>query len=225
MKTYRVEIILAALLLILFITFAKWQLPGSRLSQPEIDGYMARLEQGLPWPADERRAILQHLRAWAEADDGQAVYMLNLMRYYPQLRPIPAVAGFQGTPAEANAYYEENVMPLLFKLGAYPLFASSMQGVLAGEQPSTSLITFDPEIDNWDSVLIVRYPSRRAFLDLLSDPEYLRFAPYKAASVLLGLTPMKGDLILPVLGWALGALSLILFLAVAWLRALRRSRG
>jgi hypothetical protein len=47
--------------------------------------------------------------------------------------------------------------------------------------------------------------------------------PYKTASVLVALAPMKGDLILPQLDWALGAGLLILFFAIAWLRALRRA--
>lgn len=225
MQTYRVEMILAALLLAVFALFASWQAPGSKLSQAEVDAYIANMQQNLPWPAAEKGAILAHVQAWAEADDGRPVYMLNLMRYYPQLRSAPELSGYQGTPAEANAYYESKAIPMLLKLGAYPLFASSMQGVLAGDAPSTNLITFDADIDNWSSVLIIRYPSRRAFLDLLSHPEYSKIVPYKAASVLVGLTPMNGDLILPVLSWALGALLLIVFLVVAWLRALRRSRG
>lgn len=224
MHTYRFELTLAALLLALFLVFSQWHTPGSKLGADEIDGYMSSLEQNLPWPVQEKGEILRHLRAWAEADDGQPVYMLNLMRFYPQLRALPEVAGFKGSPEQANAYYEEHVMPLLFARGGYPLFASTMQGVLAGEQPSTNLITFEPAIDNWSSVLVVRYPSRRAFIDLLGDAEYAKYVPYKAASLLVGLTPMKGDLILPVLSWALAAGLLILFLAVAWIRALRRAR-
>ncbi|WP_324731223.1 hypothetical protein [Pseudomonas paeninsulae] len=224
MHKYRFELILAALLLAVFVAFGQWHAPGSKLSADEIEGYMSTLERDLAWPEEEKGEILRHLHAWAEADDGKPVYMLNLMRYYPQLRPLPQVAGFKGTPEQANAYYEEHVMPLLFARGAYPLFASTMQGVLGGEQPSTNLITFEPAIDNWSSVLVIRYPNRRAFLDLVSDPEYLKYMPYKAASLLVGLTPMKGDLILPMLSWALGAGLMLLFLAVAWIRALRRAR-
>jgi hypothetical protein len=47
---------------------------------------------------------------------------------------------------------------------------------------------------------------------------------YKAAALNAGLALMKGDLILPLLNWALAAVLLILFLAVAWLRSLRRAR-
>ena len=224
MKTYRFEIILAAIFLAVFFAFSSFHAPGKPLSKAEVDTYMGALEKGIPWPGEEGSEIIKHMRVWAEADDGKPVYMLNLMRYYKKLRPLPQVAGFTGTPAEANAYYEEHVMHLLFELGAYPMFASTMQGVLGGDEPSTNLITFDAAVDNWDSVLVVRYPSRRAFLTLVTDPEYLKYAPYKAASVTVGLVPMKGDLILPLLNWALAAVLLVLFLLLAWWRAVRRAR-
>jgi len=222
MRRLRFEAILLAVLLAVFL-FANHLLnPGNKLSQAEVDNYMSKLEQA-PVPKEELAAMILHMRAWAEADDGKPVYMLNLMRYYPKLRALPEVASFQGSPAEANAYYEEHVMPILFALGAYPLFVSELQGTLRGSTPSTNLVTFDPAVDNWNSVLIVRYPSRAAFLELLTDPQYLKYLPYKTASVLVALAPMKGDLILPQLDWALGAGLLILFFAIAWLRALRRA--
>ena len=224
MKTYRFEIILAAIFLAVFAAFSSFHAPGKPLSKVEVNAYIGQLEQGMPWSGAEGVQILEHMRAWAEADDGRPVYMLNLMRYYKQLKPLPQVAGFTGTPAQANAYYEEHVMPLLFGVGAYPLFASTMQGVMAGDAPSTNLITFDSAIDNWDSVLIVRYPSRRAFFALISDPEYIKYVPYKSASVTVGLVPMKGDLILPLLNWALAAVLLVLFLLLAWWRAMWRTR-
>ncbi len=225
MRRYRFEFILAGLLLAIFLAFSALHAPGSAMDKAEVADYIATLERSMPWPADEKAEVIRHLRAWGEADDGKPVYMLNLMRYLPQLRPLPEVAGFTGTPQQANAYYEEHVMPILFRLGAYPLFASTMQGVLDGAQPSTNLITFDPAIDNWSSVLIIRYPSRRAFFQLVSDAEYIKYMPYKAASVTVGLTPMKGDLILPLLNWALAAVLLLVFLTLAWLRALRRARA
>lgn len=222
MRRFRLEAILAVVFLAVFLLGNHLLNPGKKLSRVQVDSYIEKLEQA-PVPKAELEQMIAHMRAWGEADDGKPVYMLNLMRYQPQLLPLPQVAGFQGSPAQANAYYEEHVMPILFGLGGYPMFASAMQGTLEGTEPSTNLITFDPAVDNWNSVLIVRYPSRTAFFELITDPQYLKYMPYKIASVLVALTPMKGDLILPQLDWALGAGLLILFLAIAWLRALRRT--
>ena len=109
-------------------------------------------------PKAELAQMIVHMRAWAEADDGKPVYMLNLMRYYPQLLTLPEVAGFQGSPTEANGYYEEHVAPILFGVGGYPVFLGAMQGTLQGTASSSNLMAFDPAVDNWNSVLIIRYP-------------------------------------------------------------------
>ena len=70
--------------------------------------------------------------------------------------------------------------------------------------------------------MIARYPNRRAFLELLSDPDYQRAEPYKVMALQLILVPMNGDLVLPDATWIAGAACLIAFLSVAWVRALTR---
>jgi hypothetical protein len=57
--------------------------------------------------------FLARLRSWAEADDGKPVYMLELMRFLPQLRPFDGAPDYQGTPEQANRYYEKRVALLL----------------------------------------------------------------------------------------------------------------
>jgi len=222
MHRFRFEVILATVFLAAFLFANHYLNPGNKLTQAEVDNYISRLEQA-PVPKAELAQMIVHMRAWAEADDGKPVYMLNLMRYYPQLLTLPEVAGFQGSPVEATAYDEEHVAPILFGAGGYPVFLGAMQGTLQGTASSSNLMAFDPAVDNGNSVLIIRYPSRSAFFELLTDPQYLKYLPYKVASLLVALSPMTGDLILPRLDWALGAGLLILFLAIAWIRALRRA--
>ena len=100
-----------------------------------------------------------------------------------------------------------------------------MQGGPAKAQSSTNLIGLDPAIDNWSRVLVVRYPSRRAFLELIGDPAYLEYLPYKAAALMVALTPMKGDLVLPDALPALALVLLTVFFTAAWIRALARARA
>ena len=78
-------------------------------------------------PAQEKAEVLARLRAWALADDGQPVFMLNLMRYFPQLRQFEGAPEFAGTPLEANEYYETAVTPMALAEGAYPLFGGMTQ--------------------------------------------------------------------------------------------------
>lgn len=222
MRNHRFEILLALVLAAILVAFSIWHTPGEKMSAEEVEHFMAKLE-GLPWEDQEVGQMRTHMRVWAEADDGRPVYMLNLMRYYDKLRPLPGLEGFEGSPQEANDFYEENVMPLLQREGGYPLFMGSMQGTSTAMEESTNLITFDPMLDNWDSVLIIRYPSRRAFFNLVTDPVYQKYVPYKNASVLVALVPMNGEIILPLLQWGLAALLLVVFFACAWLHSLRRN--
>ena len=47
MQKYRFELILASLFVALYLAFAHWQAPGSKLTVAEIDGYVQRIEQGI----------------------------------------------------------------------------------------------------------------------------------------------------------------------------------
>jgi len=217
-KRYQFELVLGAVLLALWLAIWLWQNPGigERLDAPDVARYMAALEQ-LPIPPEERDATLRRARNWMETDDGRPVYMLNLMRFYPELHHYPGSLNFQGTPQESNAIYENAVIPLLLKVGGYPLYAGRTQG--------RNLFEHRADLDDWSRVLVVRYPSRRAFLDLLCSPVYREIAPYKLMALLLVLTPGSIEMAIPELPWLTGALLLIVFLAVGWRRAARRARA
>ncbi len=80
------------------------------------------------------------------------------------------------------------------------------------------------DIGDWDVVLVVRYPSRRAFLDLVSDPRYLALAPYKFAALHLALVPVTRAVALPDPRGLVIAAAVIAFLAFGWWRSARRQR-
>jgi hypothetical protein len=61
-------------------------------------------------------------------------------------------------------------------------------------------------------------------MELFSNPEYLRVMPYKRVGLRLLTVPVSLRFQLPDLRPALGSVSLMIFLAVGWIRAERRSR-
>jgi hypothetical protein len=123
MRKYQFEIVLALALAIIFAAFWWWQTPGSsgKLTGNEVDAYIQRIAPNLPLEPGEKAEVLARFRAWGQADDGDPVYMLNVMRYFDQLKRIPGAEAIKGTPAQANAHYEDAVLPILTRLGAYPL--------------------------------------------------------------------------------------------------------
>jgi hypothetical protein len=66
---------------------------------------------------------------------------------------------------------------------------------------------------------VVRYPSRRTFLKLISHPTYARLAPYKIIAMELDLVPVSSGTVVPDLRWLIGGAFAIVFLLVGWLRA------
>jgi hypothetical protein len=222
MKKYRFEIILGAALVAAFFAVSAWQSVG-RLSQAEVDHYIGILEKGVPMEMENRDEFIARLRAWGENDDGRPVFMLNLMRYHDQLQPIPG-APTSGAPEEVNAQYEDATTPMLIKRAGYPIVAGNTTKIRGGQSPESNLLVFDPDKDSWDRVIIVRYPGRRTFLDLMASSDYLKVMPYKLSSLEVVLTPVSGELVIPDLRWIVGGGCLAIFFVAGWIRAVRRRK-
>jgi hypothetical protein len=204
-------IIFGAILLVLFLAFWLWHSPlKGKLTREEIEHYLERIAR-VPLPAKGGREALARIRAWAETDDGKPVYMLNLIRFFPQLHPFPGAPDFPGTPEQANAFYEKGITFLWLQNASYPIVAGKAQG--------KDLLPAPPGLDDWSRVLVCRYPSRRTFLRLLADPAYAPWVPYKFMAVEIVLVPVSGDAVVPDLRWVVGGILLTLFLLVGWVQA------
>ena len=212
MKKHRFEIILGAALVALYLVFAGWHAQwGGKLTQAEIDHYMSIIQQ-LPLPEEEIQAITARIRPWAQADDGKPVFMVNLIHFFPEIRTFPGAPQYQGTPKDANDLYEKSITWLWLSHASYPAFNGPAQ--------TKNLINMQPE-RTWDKVTIARYPNRRTFLKLLSDPAYAPWEPYKFMAMELDLVPVSGDMVIPDLRWVVGGGFIFIFLLVGWARSAR----
>jgi hypothetical protein len=204
------ELILAAGLIILYVAFWAWHSQGAgKLTQAEIDRYLATIEK-LPLPEKGVQAFLARLRPWAEADDGKPVYMFNLMQFFPRVQTFPGAPEFKGTPEEANARYEKGLIWLWLSHASYPTFI--------GVPQSQNLLNIQPE-RTWGNMTVVRYPSRRTFLKLISHPAYAPLAPYKLIAVDLDLVPVASGIVVPDLRWLVASGFAIVLLLVMWIHA------
>ena len=90
---------------------------------------------------------------------------------------------------------------------------------MVARAPSESDIIYD-----WNRVGFARYPNRRGFFRLMADPVYGKVSAYKLMGAHTNLIPMTPQWVFPDMRLASGAILLILFCAIGWLRSELRAR-
>lgn len=227
MQSKTFTVIFAVICLALFGAVCLWQTRGllvGPITNTELETYLAKVDTA-NIPAEEKAGLKARLHAWGQSDDGRPFLMLNLMRYHQELRRWPGAPAYEGTPQQANARYENQVLPLALGLGAIPLAGGEAQGgdvlLVGGPSGGHDPHAAEAELDQWGRVLLMRYPSRRAFFDLVTDPRYLPNLPYKLMALQVVLVPVTEEVTIPDLRWVTAGVLLVLFLAVGWWRAAR----
>ncbi len=127
---------------------------------------------------------LEHL---LQADQTPPVVMLNLLRYrerasYPDELQAEACSG-----REAYARYAAIAARTVEQVGGQILWMARADQVLIG-----------PMGEAWDDVVLVRYPSREAFLKMIGLPEYQAAVVHREAGLadtrLIATSPQAGNL-------------------------------
>ena len=95
----------------------------------------------------------EQIEGLMSSSDTGPVVMINLLRFRPD------------GGAAAYAHYGEGVMPCLERAGARLVWQGRPEAVVIGEAA-----------DLWDAVVLVEYPSRGAFLEMVSSSEYQAIA-------------------------------------------------
>jgi uncharacterized protein (DUF1330 family) len=93
------------------------------------------------------------------------VVMINLLHFArPDEATPPADAGATKTTTGASAYrdYSDQVVKMVESRGGKVIWTGRPENVLIG----------DSEADDWDLVALVSYPSRAAFIDMVTSPKY-----------------------------------------------------
>ena len=85
-----------------------------------------------------------------------------LIASLPDTGPVVMVNLLRLRDREAYRRYSELTMPLIKARGGTVLWAGNGEAVAIG----------DPAADHWDYVVLVRYPSRAAFVDMVGSPDY-----------------------------------------------------
>ncbi len=134
-----------------------------------------------------------------EAPDAKPIVMLNLLRFreraeygaeHAQDAPNAKRAG--GTGREAYARYSKAVIPLLWEVGGQALWMGKARAAVIAE-----------EGEAWDEVLLVHYPSRRAFVRMVRSEAYQAILHHRTAA--LADSRLIETRAVPLPRWILGA--------------------
>ena len=116
--------------------------------------------------------------AGTSPDDDGPVWMVNLMKY----REVADYAGGQASTIsgrEADDRYAP--VEILGDIGAAPVFFGDVEQQLLGAP-------------DWDRVAVVKYPTRRSFIDMQSRPDFQEAHQHKdagmAETIVMGCVPL-----------------------------------
>jgi uncharacterized protein (DUF1330 family) len=110
----------------------------------------------------------EQVQALVASTDSEPFVMLNLLRFKADADGIDQ--GVSG--AEAYARYSVAAEPFLRSVGGQ---------LLSAIQPQQSVI--GPAESEWDLVLLVQYPSRAKFIEMATNPEYLKIHAHREAAL------------------------------------------
>ena len=106
-----------------------------------------------------------------ERDDGQPIYMLNLLKF----RDRATYADGRETSLsgrEAYALYGRAMSKLVADAGGELIFSARIRGLFIGEVDG-----------NWDAVGVMKYPSFKAMAAITSSPEYAEIHVHRDAGL------------------------------------------
>lgn len=110
------------------------------------------------------------------------ILMLNLLRFASAANYPPGSEHSSCSGREAYARYSRTALAKVLGVGGeVQTLATAHVALIA------------PADEHWDDLLLVRYPSKAAFLGMLADPEYRAATVHRSAALadsrLIGCTP------------------------------------
>ena len=157
--------------ILLYVSFFSWYTDfGGPLSDSEIDHYVTTMKNN-GRPAD----LIAHIKAFAKQDTGRQFLMVNNidMNQNP-----PDVEGAEPgeSAADLMGRYMAHMIPALLARACHPILIGS------AVYSSMDLVGIEGA-ENWDQAALFRYKSRRAFLEIVTNPAFNGKHQFKTAAL------------------------------------------
>ena len=110
--------------------------------------------------------------ALAGVAENRPVVMINLLRYRERAAYPPGSEAGPCTGREAYGRYGQAAIGFITALGGQVIWEGSPKAVLIGAPG-----------EQWHKALLVRYPSKRAFLEMVGNPAYQAITVHRTAAL------------------------------------------
>ncbi len=114
----------------------------------------------------------QQIQEFVASEHEGPIFMINLLRYREHAGYPDGSGAAPCTGREAYARYAAVALQKVADAGGRPVWLAPVQ---------MSLIA--PEGETWDDAVLVEYPSRQAFLEMVSKPDYQAVAVHRTAAL------------------------------------------
>ena len=195
---------------VLYAVFVFWYTDFSGpLSDAEIADAVAAMEAN-----GSDASVIAFMERFAREDTGRQFLMVNNIDYKAEPGDVPGAE--PGESAEdIMGRYMEHMIPALLSRASHPVLMGTVV------YPSVDVVGIEGAED-WDSGALFRYRSRRAFLEIVTNPAFSGKHHFKSAALQKTIAyPIETDL---YLGDPRLLLGLVLLALTALLDLLRLSR-
>ena len=164
-----------------YIVFFFWytDIEGA-LSQEEIQGFLNKHEQNIidnrsSPNLEELQLRMDFLRRFMEEDSGRQFIMVNNIEMDPDPGDVPGANSGESAD-ELLSRYMEHMWPNLFKRASHPIFGGN------AIWQSMDLVGIEGA-ETWDQMALMRYKSRRAFMEIVTHPNMMDRHDFKVAAM------------------------------------------
>lgn len=147
------------------------------ITKEEIDVYMANYEKNQTKEntgKDFDPIVAERIRSFAEEDDGNPFFMVNLIKERKELKYPDNWTGPRASSIiEAKKMYSAACLPFLHEMGSESVFGVTF--------PSPAVLNETENPEDWDQFYLVKYQSKKVFLELISSEFYSKAIVHKNA--------------------------------------------
>ena len=114
----------------------------------------------------------EQIQALLDSDLEAPVVMLNLLKFAERAGGDDGAGDGAQSGRDSYTRYGDRVRSMLEQTGARILWQGRADSVVIGG-----------EAEEWDAVILVEYPSRKAFIDMTSSPKYQEVSKDRTAGL------------------------------------------